>query len=70
MLGQPFLENTHGVFVSVSADEFHILTELRNKAEQQLQAGITRSGQQWSLGVDALQMLYPCPVIPAERKTR
>ncbi|MBE0506883.1 MAG: PAS domain S-box protein [Marinospirillum sp.] len=44
--------------MSVSADESNILTELRNKAEQQLQTGTTRAGQQWSLGVDALQMLY------------
>jgi len=44
--------------MSASVDESNILTRLRNKAEQQLQTGTTRAGQQWSLGVDALQMLY------------
>ena len=58
MLCQPSFDNAHGGFMSVSADEFHIVTELRNKAEQQLQAGTTRTDPQWPLGVDALQMLY------------
>ncbi|WLD56810.1 PAS domain-containing protein [Salinispirillum sp. LH 10-3-1] len=42
----------------VTIDESKTLTELRNKAEEQLQTGTTRAGGHWSLGVDALRMLH------------
>lgn len=44
--------------MSITTDESTILTQLRAKAEEQLQTGTTRRGGHWSLGTDALRMLH------------